>query len=191
MTRRLFSGAALVVFAALTASAGAGALETGGEHLTPEINISPMTAAIVQSAQARIFGGSALQQARGGAAAAQDGSTGNPSMDRLLGTSSSRALAGQKALRDQLLARTEDLVARRASASGGFFDGGGASDSSGLLVGGVPVVNNVTNVTNQSGVITNVTATATVNGNNNTAVLKVDNVGNGNSFKASGKAPVQ
>ena len=61
MNRRLLSGAALMLTVALTGTAGA--FETGGQQVGSDFQISPLTSAIVQSAQARVFAGSTLQAA--------------------------------------------------------------------------------------------------------------------------------
>jgi hypothetical protein len=192
MDRRLLSGAALVLIVALTSSAGA--FETGGQQVAPDFQISPLTAAIVQSAQARIFAGNATQaQQRGAAVTAPDGSittTGNPAFDQALGISGTTAQQARSTLHQQLIARAQDLLARRGAGTtaaigdAGFF---GSTDPSGFQTGGVPVfVQNVTNSTTQTGVFNTVTATTNVAGNNNAVSQAVGNVGNNSIFK--GKA---
>jgi len=184
MKRHLLAAAACLLVATLGHHAQA--FETGGEQLAPEINISPMTAALVQAAQARVFAGSpALQQQQLQqqqlAAATAGGSTGNPSTDRLLGIPANAGGATRALVNQQLLARAQSFATRSAAgfgAGGGDF-GSSGGDPGGLAVGGVPVVNNITNVTNQSGVFNTVTASTTIVGNGNTAIQKIGGVGNG------------
>ena len=183
MKRHLLAAAACLLLATLGHRAQA--FETGGEQLAPEINISPMTAAIVQAAQARVFAGSPtlqqpqLQQQLAGATAG--GSTGNPSTDRLLGIPANPGAATRTLVNQQLLARAQSFATRSAAGfgSGGGDFGSSGGDPGGFVTGGVPVVNNITNVTNQSGVFNTVTANTTIVGNGNTAIQKVGAVGNG------------
>jgi hypothetical protein len=188
MKRHLLAAAACLLVATLGHHAQA--FETGGEQLAPEINISPMTAALVQAAQARVFAGSpALQQQQLQqqqlqqqqlAGATAGGSTGNPSTDRLLGIPANPGGATRALVNQQLLARAQSFTRPSAGfgAGGGDF-GAGGGDPGGLVVGGVPVVNNITNVTNQSGVFNTATANTTIVGNGNTAIQKIGAVGNG------------
>jgi hypothetical protein len=110
----------------------------------------------------------------------------------------------RQSINAQLVNRAQTLLAQkngsRAIGDGAFgggaggvfvdpslFAGNGAfagSSGNGLLTGGVPI--NITNqtITNQSGVITNVTANTTVTGNNNAVAQSVGNIANGASFKA-------
>jgi hypothetical protein len=181
MDRRLLSGAALVFVVALTARAGA--FETGGQQVAPDFQISPLTSAIVQTAQARIFGGTGLQvPQRGAAVTAPNTATGNPAFDQALGISGTMAQQARSTLHQQLVGRAQDLLARRGA--GGTVAVGdpsifGSTDPSGFQTGGLPVfVQNVTNSTTQSGVFNTVTATTNVAGNNNAVSQTVGNVGN-------------
>ena len=143
MKRHLLAAAACLLVATLGHHAQA--FETGGEQLAPEINISPMTSAIVQAAQARVFAGSPalqqqqLQQQLAGAAAG--GSTGNPSTDRLLGIPANAGAATRALVNQQLLARAQSFATRSPGGlgSGGGDFGSNGGDPGGLAVGGVPL----------------------------------------------------
>jgi len=142
MKRHLLAAAACLL--ATTLGHHAQAFETGGEQLAPEINISPMTAALVQAAQARVFAGSPalqqqqLQQQLAGATAG--GSTGNPSTDRLLGIPANAGAATRALVNQQHLARAQSVTRSSAGfgAGGGDF-GSSGGDPGGLAVGGVPL----------------------------------------------------
>ena len=140
MKRHLLAAAACLLVATLGHHAQA--FETGGEQLAPEINISPMTAALVQAAQARVFAGSPAlqqQQLQQLAAATAGGSTGNPSTDRLLGNPANAGAATRALVNQQLLARAQSFTRSAAGFGSGGGDFGSSGDPGGLAVGGVPL----------------------------------------------------
>src|SRR6185437_2466315 len=133
-----------------------------------DFQISPLTSAIVQSAQARVFAGSTPQAQRSVGATAPDGSiatTGNPAFDQALGISGTMAQQARASLHQQLISRAQDLLANRLGAGAGFSDPEliGLTGANGPQTGGVPVfIQNVANNTTQSGVFNTVNATTTV-----------------------------
>jgi hypothetical protein len=198
MVRNLLSATALILFAAFIGEANA--FDTGGEQISPNAQISPMTAAIVQGAQSKVL------FPQGGVRASTqnvdpNSATGNPALDRTLGTNSS-ANTPRTALQGQLSSKANTLLQNRlaGSASSATF-GNGSGDSNSLQSGGIPVVNEVvnvtrtTNVTNettnttnnsvtQTGNITNVKAVTKVRGNNNSVSQTVQGIGNGGTVNA-------